>query len=49
MIAEFEKKYLFTLNDRHKDVLAKIKDGQFDDEITATLKDVAKEVVSILK
>ena len=48
-IAEFEKKYLFNLNDRHKDVLAKIKNGQFDDEITATLRDVAREVVNILK
>lgn len=49
MIAEFEKKYLFNLNDRHKDILAKIKDGQFDDEITAVLKNVAKEVVNVLK
>lgn len=48
MIAEFEKKYLFNLKDRHKDVLIKIKDGQFDDEITTILKDVAEEVVSIL-
>lgn len=49
MIAEFEKKYLFILNDRHKDILNSIKQGQFDDEITKTLREVASEVVNVLK
>ena len=49
MIAEFEKKYLFKLNDRHKDIMKQIKEGLFDDNITKVLKEVASEVVNILK
>ena len=49
MIAEFEKKYLFKLNDRHKDIMKQIKESLFDDNITKVLKEVASEVVNILK
>lgn len=43
-IAEFEKSYISILNCSHADVLNKIKQGQFDDEITAVLRKVAAEV-----
>ena len=43
-IAEFEKNYISILNCSHADVLNKIKQGQFDDEITAVLRNVAAEV-----
>jgi F-type H+-transporting ATPase subunit alpha len=49
-IAEFEKNYISTLNYSHADVMAKIKQGQLDDEIVATLKKVAAEVCdSVMK
>lgn len=43
-VATFEKKYLNTLKDRHPETLNKIKEGQFDDEITAVLNKTAAEV-----
>ena len=43
-IAEFEKNYIATLNCSHADVLNRIKQGQFDDEITTVLRNVAAEV-----
>ena len=43
-IAEFEKNYIAVLQSSHSDVLAKIKQGQYDDEITEVLKKVAAEV-----
>lgn len=43
-VAAFEKKYLNTLKDRHPETLNKIKQGQFNDEITAVLNKTAAEV-----
>ncbi|MBE6337953.1 MAG: F0F1 ATP synthase subunit alpha [Lentimicrobiaceae bacterium] len=43
-IAEFEKEYISRLNYNHTDIMSKIKQGQFDDEITRVLKEVATEV-----
>ena len=43
-IAEFEKNYISILNCSHADVLNRIKQGQFDDEITSVLRTVAAEV-----
>ena len=43
-VAEFEKNFIAILNSSHSDVLAKIKQGQYDDEITDVLKKVAADV-----
>ncbi|MFJ1322233.1 F0F1 ATP synthase subunit alpha [Capnocytophaga canis] len=43
-VKEFEKEYLDFLNLQHRDVLDELKAGQFNDKITATLEDVAKEI-----
>ena len=43
-IAEFEKNYIAILNCSHADVMNRIKQGQFDDEITTVLRNVAAEV-----
>ena len=43
-VAEFEKSFIAILNSSHSDVLARIKQGQYDDEITAVLRKVASEV-----
>ena len=47
-VAEFEKNYISILNSSHSDVLAKIKQGQYDDEITGVLRKVAAEVCETL-
>ncbi len=43
-ITDFEKDYIAILNSNYSNVLAKIKQGQFDDEITTVLRRVAAEV-----
>jgi len=43
-VREFEKDYLDTLERKHKTVLEGLKAGQYTDEITTTLEEVAKEV-----
>ena len=43
-IAEFEKNYIAILNCSHADVMNRIKQGQFDVEITTVLRNVAAEV-----
>ncbi|ATA74818.1 F0F1 ATP synthase subunit alpha [Capnocytophaga sp. H2931] len=43
-VKEFEKEYLEFLNLQHRNVLDELKAGQFNDKITATLEDVAKEI-----
>lgn len=43
-VKEFEKDYLMFLNAKHKNVLADLKAGKLTDEITNTLKEVAKEI-----
>ena len=43
-ITDFEKDYIAILNSSYSNVLAKIKQGQFDDEITTVLRRVASEV-----
>ncbi|MBR6775798.1 MAG: F0F1 ATP synthase subunit alpha [Bacteroidales bacterium] len=43
-ITDFEKDYIAILNSSYSNVLAKIKQGQFDDEITTVLRRVAAEV-----
>ncbi len=47
-VGEFEKNYIAILNSSHSDVLTKIKQGQFDDEITTVLRDVAAEVCNTM-
>ena len=47
-VSEFEKKYISVLNCSYADVMAKIKQGQLDDEITAVLRKVAAEVCDML-
>ena len=47
-VAEFEKRYIAELNSRHSDIMAQIKQGQFDDEITNVLKQVAAQVVDTM-
>lgn len=43
-VKEFEKDYLIYLNAKHKNVLTDLKAGKLTDEITDTLKLVAKEI-----
>ncbi len=43
-VAEFEKNYINQLNNRYPEIMNKIKRGQYDDEITNVLKQVAAEV-----
>lgn len=43
-VREFEKDYLEVLERKHKNVLDSLKAGQYTDEITNTLEEVAKEV-----
>lgn len=47
-IAEFEKSFISNLNTSHADIMSRIKNGDYDDEITSTLKAVAKEVTDIM-
>lgn len=47
-VGEFEKNYIAILNSSHSDVLTKIKQGQFDDEITTVLRNVAAEVCNTM-
>lgn len=47
-VAEFEKSFISILNSSHADVMAKIKKGQYDDEITEVLRSVASEVSDTL-
>ncbi|HNR18861.1 MAG TPA: F0F1 ATP synthase subunit alpha [Bacteroidia bacterium] len=44
-VKEFESSYIALLEASHKDVLDKLKQGQFDDSITGTLEAVAKDLV----
>ena len=43
-VADFEKNFIAVLQSSHSEILAKIKQGQFDDEVTEMLKKVAAEV-----
>lgn len=43
-VREFETEYLSLLNAQHGDVLTALESGRFDDELTTTLADVAKDV-----
>ena len=43
-IREFEAEYLNQLELRHPEVLAALKAGKFDDQITGVLETVAKEM-----
>ncbi|MBO5853723.1 MAG: F0F1 ATP synthase subunit alpha [Bacteroidales bacterium] len=44
MVAEFEKNFISQLNNRYSEVMNRIKQGQYDDEITNVLKQVAAEI-----
>ena len=44
MVAEFEKNFISQLNSRYPEVMNRIKQGQYDDEITNVLKQVAAEI-----
>ena len=44
MVAEFEKNFISQLNNRYPEVMNRIKQGQYDDEITNVLKQVAAEI-----
>jgi F-type H+-transporting ATPase subunit alpha len=43
-VAEFEKSFIARLNNGYPEVMGRIKQGEFDDEITNVLKKVAEEV-----
>lgn len=43
-VKEFEVEYLSFLENKHKDVLNRLKAGEFNDEITAVLEKVCKEL-----
>lgn len=45
-VHEFENDYLFSLENNHKDVLEKLRNGILDDEILARLEKVAQEKTS---
>ncbi len=44
MVAEFEKNFISQLNNRYPEMMNRIKQGQYDDEITNVLKQVAAEI-----
>jgi len=44
-VQEFEEEYLTQLEQRHPEVLAALKAGKFNDELTGVLETVAKELV----
>lgn len=44
MVADFEKNFIVQVNNRYPEILNKIKEGQFDDEITNVLRQVATEI-----
>ena len=48
-VAAFEKAFIDFLETQHKDVLEKLRKGVIDDEISATLTKVAKEISSQFK
>jgi F-type H+-transporting ATPase subunit alpha len=43
-VKEFEVEFLSYLENKHKDVLNKLKAGEFNDELTGTLEKVCKEL-----
>jgi F-type H+-transporting ATPase subunit alpha len=43
-VREFEKEFSTVLSASHKDVLANLKAGKIDDNVTNTLKEVAKSI-----
>ena len=43
-VAEFEKSFIARLNSVHADVMSRIKQGEFDDEITNVLRKVAEDI-----
>ena len=43
-VAEFEKGYITRLNNSYPEIMSQIKQGQYNDEITNVLKQVAAEV-----
>jgi len=45
-VAEFEKKFLENLEGYHREVLEKLKNGIFDDEIAEELKNAAEAVIN---
>lgn len=45
-VREFEREYLEFLDTKHRDVLDQLKAGKLNDEITATLEKVAKELTA---
>ena len=48
-IKEFETDYISFLHSKHQDVLDSLAKGKLSDEITNTLKSVAKELSSNIK
>jgi F-type H+-transporting ATPase subunit alpha len=49
-VSEFEKQFLFTLDVNHKEtVLDRLKNSEFNDEITAILRKVAADTVKQLQ
>jgi F-type H+-transporting ATPase subunit alpha len=44
MVSEFEKNFIAQLNHEHSEILNRIKQGQYDDEITDVLKKVAAQI-----
>ena len=43
-VREFEKEYLTTMHTRHMDTIEKLEKGEYTDEITGILTEVANEV-----
>jgi proton translocating ATP synthase, F1 alpha subunit len=48
-VGEFEKDFIFSLRNNNNEVLESLKAGKLDDQIIATLKDVAMQVVDKYK
>ena len=44
-VPEYENQYLTLLREKYEDLLKRIKKGEWNDEITDTLKKVAQEVL----
>lgn len=48
-VRDFERDFLQTLEDDHRDVLDQIRDGEINDKITSVLERVAARIVEILR
>ena len=47
-VKQFQEEFITMLRNKHSDVLAALKKGEYNDQITGTLEAVAKDLVKSL-